>query len=170
MNDKTHERDALLDQLLNESACRRLLESYTYAVDWMHWDGLAELFWPDAQFDFGMWQGDRAGFLPWVEALENSYERRLHHFASPRLRVADDEGQAEVGALLFMRVIDDEQGAQDEIMAGRYLFSFECRSGEWRMQSLTFLLHGVQRLTATDSGGADFFADGLTPEHPRFAQ
>lgn len=158
-----------VEKLVNEAACRRLLEAYTYAIDWQNWAGLKELFWANAEFDFGLWQGDREGFLPWVQALEEGYDRRLHHFASPRLSIGDDEGQGEVGALLFMRVQDDG-AAFDEIMAGRYQLGFTRRGDEWRMSRLVFLMHGVQRLPATDNGGADFFADGLAPSHPRFSQ
>ena len=166
---------AQVQQLLDERDCRQLLERYTYALDWMNWEGLTELFWRDAAVDFGLWSGDRDGFIPWVAELESGYRRRLHLFGIPRLHVAGGSGRAETTAAMFFRLGDDvesgsETGPQDELMFGRYLFEFQQREEQWRISSLRCLLHGAQRFAATDDGGADFFADGLSTVHPLFAQ
>ncbi|NHN39866.1 nuclear transport factor 2 family protein [Pseudomaricurvus alcaniphilus] len=156
--------------LLDQQACRQLLESYTCAVDWMNWSGLEDLFWPEAEFDFGMWSGSRDQYIPWVTALESGYQRRLHLFGIPRLSVQADNGSAEVGAIMYLRIGDNSPGTQDELMFGRYQVQFCKRSDVWRMSKLTFLLNGAHRFPATDTGGAAFFADGLSPQHPLFTQ
>lgn len=161
-------RDENIDQLLRENDCRRLVESYSYAIDWMSWGELEYLFWPEAYFDFGLWAGDRAEFIPWVTALESGYKRRLHSFSIPRLRIAETHGHGEVGATMFFRIENDSGELQDELMFGRYLLGFECRDGEWRMSALSFLMNGVQNFQAADQGGASFFADNLNPQHPLF--
>jgi len=160
----------LLQLLLDERACRLLVERYTYAVDWMNWQGLEQLFWPDALIDFGLWSGDRDAFIPWVTALESGYSRRLHLFGAPRLQINDASGQGEAGCFMYLRSGDTAESSRDEIMVARYLFRFAKRDGEWRFSELRCLLHGVQGFAASDHGGADFFADGLTPAHPLFAQ
>lgn len=157
-----------LNQLLAENACRCLVERYTYCIDWMNWNELEELFWPEAHFDFGMWSGDRCEYLPWVAALEAGYDRRLHMFSMPRLQIDQSRGQGEVGATMYFRLKNESGLAQDELMFGRYLLEFECRAGSWRMSALTFLMHGIQRFEPTDTGGAPFFADNLSPLHPLF--
>lgn len=154
--------------LMDQHACRQLLERYTYAVDWMDWAGLEPLFWPDAKFDFGLWSGDLAAYIPWVTQLESGYQRRLHLFGLPRLSLDGERGKAEAGALMYLRLMNAEGEPQDELMAGRYLFDVERREGEWRLSRLAFLMHGAQRFAATDNGGADFFADGLSPGHRLF--
>lgn len=159
-----------LRQLLDEAACRRLVECYAYAVDWMNWPGLEALFWPDACFDFGMWAGDRAGFIPWVTELEEGYSRRLHMLASPRLEIGAETGRGEAGATTVVRSIDADGIGQDDVIFGRYQFAFARRDGAWRMSALRFLMHGMHRVPAGDNGGAPFFADGLDRSHPLFAQ
>ncbi len=170
MDEFTAEDRAALRRLLDEAACRTLVERYAYAVDWMNWPGLEALFWSDAQFDFGMWSGDLAAYLPWVAALEQGYARRLHMFAIPRLEIDGDGGRAEVGVGMFVRSIDDAGAGQDDLMFGRYQFRFARREGQWRITSLHFLMHGAHRFAATDQGGSPLFADGLDPSHPLFAQ
>jgi len=157
-----------LDQLLRENACRRLIESYTYALDWMSWNELEALFWPEATFDFGLWTGGRSEYMPWVSKLEAGYQRRLHIFSIPRLQVAAAKGEGEVGAIMYFRATNQAGKLDDELMFGRYLLDFECRTQEWRISSLKFLMNGIQRFDPTDSGGASFFADNLSTQHPLF--
>lgn len=156
--------------LVAEGACRALLERYAYAVDWKNWRGLEALFWPEASFDFGMWQGDRVGFIPWVTDLESNYSRRLHMLAVPRMAIGASKGTAEAGNTTVVRGPGEDGAIKDQVIFGRYQFDFECRAGEWRMSALRFLLHGMHALDATDEGGAPFFADGLEPSHAMFAQ
>jgi hypothetical protein len=153
-------------RLVDEAACRSLIERYTYAVDWMNWSGLEALFWSDALFDFGMWQGGRAEFIPWVTKLEESYRRRLHMFAAPRIEVTGELARVEAGAVMFMRQSAD----RDDLILARYQFQAAKRKGDWRLSRLHFFLHGSQSFPASDQGGASFFADGLDTSHALFAQ
>jgi hypothetical protein len=153
-------------RLVDESACRSLLERYTYAIDWMNWSGLEVLFWPDATFDFGMWRGTRGEFIPWVTTLEEGYRRRLHLFCAPRIEVIGTSARIEVGAIMYMR----PSAERDDLTFARYQFQATSRNGEWRLSQLRFLLHGNQIFSAGDQGGAAFFADGLDTRHPLFAQ
>lgn len=160
---------AQLRRLLDEQACRTLLERYAYAVDWMNWAGLSDLFWPDAILDFGMWKGDREAFLPWVKDLEEGYTRRLHMLVSPRIETVGDMIRAEAGNCTYLRKVEDGN-AGDQALFGRYQFEFTRRGTEWRIFRLYFLIHGLQQFPATDQGGAAFFADNMDTTHPRFAQ
>lgn len=168
MPDFSQQERQQLRRLLDESACRTQLERYSHVVDWMDWATLPTLFWPDAELDFGMWSGNFTDFIPWVSALEAGYQRRLHLFCLQTLSVSGDRARAEVGMTNHLRLLDAAGVGQDDILFGRYQFGLERRAGEWRLSSLRFLLHGAQRLCATDSGGAAVFADGLSPAHPLF--
>lgn len=167
--DFTAAERAQLRRLLDEQACRALLERYAYTIDWMNWAGLEALFWADAHLDFGMWSGDRAAFIPWVTELEEGYSRRLHTLASPRIEVMGDTARAEAGNCTYLRKIENGE-TRDECLFGRYQFRFEKRDGEWRMSGLNFLMHGLQIFPSNDQGGAAFFADNMDMSHPRFAQ
>ena len=170
MSDLTDAERTELRALLDERACRTLIERYAYAVDWMNWPGLEALFWPEAYFDYGMWTGTRDEAIPWVTQLEEGYQRRLHMLASPRIEVMGDRARAEAGAIMFMRSAGDDGAGREDLLFARYQFDFERRGGEWRMSNLRFLMHGGQTFAPTDQGGAPFFADGLTSAHPHFAQ
>jgi hypothetical protein len=148
--------------------CQDLLERYTYAIDWMDWAAMEKLFWHDATFDFGMWQGDRTGFLRWVSELERGYQRRLHLFAMPRIAIGEQSGKAEAGAVMFFRVRNEAGATHDEMMFGRYLFDLDKRDSEWRLSNLTFLMNGRHEFDALDEGGLPFFADNIDPSHPKF--
>lgn len=170
MSELSAAENAELRSLLDERACRTLIERYAYAVDWMNWPGLEALFWPEAHFDYGMWSGDRAAAVAWVAELEQGYQRRLHMLASPRIEVMGDRARAEAGAIMHMRSATDDGAGRDDLILARYQFDFERRAREWRIAGLRFLMHGAQSFAATDQGGAPFFADDLTPAHPLFAQ
>lgn len=166
----TEEDRATFRRSVGESACRSVLERYSHAIDWMDWDTLEELIWPDAEFDFGMWSGNVREFLPWVKELEAGYERRLHLFCVQGISIDGAKARAEVGMANHLRLVDESDQRQDDIVFGRYQFGLECRGREWRINALRFLLHGVQRFRATDDGGSALYADGLSPSHPLFAK
>ena len=161
----TDEDRRLFNRLVDESACRQLLECYSNVVDWKNWARLDELVWDDAQFDFGMWKGNCAEFKDWVKALEDGYERRLHLFSIQRIIVDGDSAQTEIGLANYLRSNDENGESKDDLLFGRYQIGLQKRDGQWRMQSLKFFLHGVQRFNASDEGGADLFADNLDSAH-----
>lgn len=110
-----------LRHLVNEAACRRLLERYTYSIDWLDIDNLKTLFWDDAKLDFGFWSGSYDEFIPWVSELEAGYQRRIHMFGMPNMVISETNGKADAGATMYFRVINPEdQSAHDELMFVRY--------------------------------------------------
>jgi hypothetical protein len=46
----------LLENLIAEARLRDLVAEYANVIDWLDWDRLADLFWPDAKLDFGMFR------------------------------------------------------------------------------------------------------------------
>lgn len=167
----TEAQETQLAALLDESACRSLLERYTYAIDWLNWPGLVALFWEDAALDFGAWQGDRAAFIPWVTALEEPCLRRLHMFGAPRIELLGaTEARMEAGALSLMRLaaseVEADNGGTDTLYLIRYQFHVQKRGDEWRLSMLRFIPHGSQSFPGDAAGSAD----RLTTTHPWFAQ
>ncbi|MBC7590172.1 MAG: nuclear transport factor 2 family protein [Salinibacterium sp.] len=164
-------QETRLAALLDESACRSLLERYTYTIDWLNWSGLEALFWEDAALDYGHWQGDRAAFIPWVTALEAPYFRRLHMFAAPRIELLGaTEARIEAGAVMLIRsaATDDaaDEVGNDTLVMARYQFRAEKREEEWRLSMLRFIPYGSHSFPADATGSAD----DLTTTHPWFAQ
>ena len=161
------DRATQLTALLDESACRSLLERYAYAVDWLNWSGLEALFWEDAALDYATWQGDRAAFIPWVKALEEPFLRRLHMFAAPRIELLGaTEARIETGAVILMRSASSDEVGTDTLVMIRYQFRAQKREEEWRFSMLRAIPYGSHSFAGDTAGSAD----DLTTTHPWFAQ
>ena len=160
------DRDALLESLLVEARLRELVAQYANVIDWLDWDRLPDLFWPDARFDFGMFKGNFAEYSSFVVALEESYRRRLHLFAMPAIRIAGERARIDVGCVIVCRTDDPVPGI-DDVFYGRYLLEVEARQGEWRISSLTYVLNLFDRRPRLedDRVGPMNFGDDLAPSH-----
>ncbi|WP_380876275.1 hypothetical protein ACFB49_08020 [Sphingomonas sp. DBB INV C78] len=158
--------DAAITALLAKARLGELVADYANLIDWLDWGRLDALFWPDAQFDFGMFKGDLAAFRGFVAELEEGYARRLHMFAMPTIMLAGDRARIDAGSVTVCRTDAPAPGI-DDIFWGRYLFGAEQRNGEWRLTGLTYVLNLYDRIerTADDRGGPMNFGDGLSPEH-----
>lgn len=161
MADATHER------LATRAALQDLVAEYAALMDWVDWDRLDHVFWPDAQFDFGMFKGDLAAYRDFVAALEEPYARRLHLFGLPVIRINGEKARVDAGSLITCRTANPAPGIDDTFW-GRYLFDAECRDGEWRFVRLTYLLNLAERVerTVDDTAGPMNFSAGLSPAHP----
>lgn len=168
MTDLNTDERALLQQLLDEAAIRRVITNYTYAIDWGNIEVLETLFWPDADIALGPFTGDRAAYLPFVHGLADNYARQLHMFSGERIAVFDASADAEVGCVIVVRNKTDEN-FQDEFMWGRYLFRLEKRDGLWKIARLRTLPNLRELLPLKPAKPTPF--DGLNPAHelfPRF--
>ena len=93
-----------LARLLDESAIRAVVARYANSLDWMNWPVQESLVWEDAHIYFGdAFRGDRAAFMPFVKALEESYVRRMHMFGEPRIQLEGSEAQVEVASVTHVR-------------------------------------------------------------------
>jgi len=156
-----------IDMLVARAAVQDLVAEYATLIDWIDWDRLGEVFWPEARFDFGMFKGDLPAYREFVAALEEPYARRMHMFGLPLVRIDGNRARVDVGSLITCRTADPEPGI-DDTFRGRYLFEGERRDGEWRFVRLTYLLNLAERVERTldDRAGPMNFGEGLSPSHP----
>ncbi|WP_246604931.1 nuclear transport factor 2 family protein [Aquisediminimonas sediminicola] len=154
-------------RMFDESAIRDLLTDYTDAVDWIDWQAMDKIFWPDAILDYGFCKGDTAAIMPIVVSLEESYRRRLHMLGMPRIHLDGDQARADACSVIVART-DNDGGGVDDIFWGRYLFTAERRGDVWRLSSLTYLLNLLdsRQRDSDDRDGPVLMADDLTPDHP----
>lgn len=159
--------EADLERLVTGAALQDLVAEYAALMDWIDWARLDAVFWPDAQFDFGMFKGDLAAYRDFVAALEEPYARRLHMFGLPVIRIDGEKARVDAGSLITCRTAEPAPGIDDTFW-GRYLFDAECRDGEWRFVRLTYLLNLAERVerTVDDTAGPMNFSAGLSPTHP----
>lgn len=159
--------DAALDRLVAKSELTDLLAEYANLIDWVEWDRLDAVFWPEATFDFGMFKGDFTTYRKFVAELEEGYARRLHMFALPSIDLDGDRAQIDVGCVILCRT-DEPAPGNDVTIWGRYLLDAERRGDEWRFLGLTYVLNlfDLNNLAADDRGGPMIFGDGLSRSHP----
>lgn len=156
-----------LARLADEADLAQLIAAYAASIDWLDWERLGELFWPEARFDFGaMFTGPLPAYRDFVLALEEGYSRRLHMFTTPLIDVAGNRGRIDTGAIIVCRTENEAHGA-DDVFYGRYVFEAERRGGAWRLSSLAFLLNLLDHCER-EAGDGDLpiaFAEKLAPEH-----
>lgn len=159
--------EAALAALIDKAALTDLVAEYGNLIDWIDWDRLDRVFWPEATFDFGMFKGDFAAYRSFVAELEEPYSRRLHMFGLPSITLAGDIARIDAASVIVCRHDDPAPGVEHTFW-GRYILTAERREGEWRLSGLTYVLNlydKVERL-ADDKGGPMHFGDGLSPAHP----
>ncbi|CDO37401.1 MULTISPECIES: nuclear transport factor 2 family protein [Novosphingobium] len=159
--------EAGLAALVARARLTDLVAEYGNLIDWIEWDRLDAVFWPEATFDFGMFKGTFEEYRGFVARLEEGYARRLHMFAIPAITLAGDRARIDAGSVIVCRTDDPAPGIDDTFW-GRYLFEAERRDGEWRLSGLTYVLNLFDRAArATDDRtGPMNFGDGLSPTHP----
>lgn len=158
---------AALAALLDKARLTDLVAEYANLIDWIDWDRLDAIFWPDAMFDFGMFRGDLAEYRAFVVQLEEGYARRLHMFGLPSIRLSGDSARIDALCAILCRTDTPAPGVDDSFW-GRYLLTAERRGGEWRLSGLTYVLNQHDRVErqADDRGGPMHYGDGLSPRHP----
>lgn len=163
--------DAGIEALLAKARLGELVAEYANLIDWIDWDRLTSVFWPEATFDFGMFKGDFAAYRTFVAELEEGYARRLHMFGIPAITLSGDRARIDAGSVIVCRTDEPAPGIDDTFW-GRYLFTAERRGGEWRLSGLTYVLNLFDRRErqADDRGGPMTFGDGLSPSHPLAAR
>ena len=128
-----------LQELLDQKACEDVLMRYGRTLDWLDQTGQEECFWPDAEIDYGFFQGSGEEWVPVVMAVESSSVRRWHVSTGVTVQVQGDRAKSECYGL-SEGTIENEQGELvDTIFGGRYLDEFEKRNGQWRISKRTYI-------------------------------
>ena len=159
--------DPAFAELVAKARLSELVAEYANLIDWLDWDRLGGVFWPDATFDFGMFKGDFPQYREFVAGLEEGYARRLHMFGIPTVTLSGDGARIDAGSVIVCRTDEPAPGI-DDVFWGRYLFTAARRGTEWRLSGLTYVLNLFDRTQRQldDRGGPMNFGDGLSPRHP----
>lgn len=153
----------LIESLAARAALSDLLADYAAAIDWFDFGAMEHSFWPDSRFDYGLFQGGFEAFRDWVVDFESQYERRLHMFGLPVIRIDGDTARIDVTSVILCR-----KDGSDEYFWGRYLFTAARREGIWRFSGITYVINLLSRAPATTGDDAIplHWADDLRADHP----
>jgi hypothetical protein len=167
MTEWTEADRAALARLADEAAIRDLITRYASGLDWMDWPRVEATLWPDARADFGgMFQGDRAVFMPFLVQLEEGYTRRMHMLGLPRIALDGDSAQADCPSVTHFRAVEAGERT-DNFVFGRYLLKCTRRAGEWRIAHMVFMLNAFrsEQEPNGDEGPLNL-GDHTSPSHP----
>ena len=145
-----------LQELLDRRAIDDLLARYCRTLDWLDDAGVAAVIWPDAEIDYGFFQGTGEAFVPFVMKIERRSIRRWHSISNPIVRLAGDRAEGECYGLA-QSTNEHDGRLVDTLFGGRYLDAYEKRNGEWRISRRKYLLDWTQRF---DNGLGPFRKPG----------
>lgn len=162
-----------LQELLDRKACEDVIMRYGRTLDWLDADGQKACFWPDAEVDYGFFQGSGEEWVPTVMAVETASPRRWHLSTGVMVQVEGNRAKSECYGL-SVGTTQDEQGEPVDVMfGGRYLDELEKRDGDWRISKRTYIADWThsfpQGLEALASSGFTLnVLDILKPGHPSY--
>lgn len=134
-----------------------ILQRYARGVDRRDWDLVRSCYHHDATDDHGVYRGDVEGFIAYFAKVARTFAGTFHFMGSSTFDVHADAGVVvgETYCLAHHWAAFDDAGANDLVMAARYLDRFERRSGSWRIAARTVLVDWAREVP---SGAAWRFA------------
>jgi hypothetical protein len=160
-----------LDQLKSREEIRQQLTRYGRGQEWLDETLLAEVFWEDADIDFGFFEGKFKEYLPVLMEIERDPETTFHLLASAQIELDGDTAYVECYGIAGGRGTD-----KTNIFGGRYIERFERREGpsgkEWRIASCTYVLDWNMDQDVPDVVGGPHpelkMIKPRSPDHPWF--
>ena len=146
-----------LQELLDRKACEDVLMRYGRTLDWLDEAGQESCFWPDADIDYGFFQGSGADWIPVVMSVEAAAPRRWHVCTGVLVQVRGDKAKSECYGLSVGSSENEDGEVVDTMFGGRYLDELEKRDGQWRISKRLYIAdwihHFPNGLEAIDSSG-----------------
>ncbi len=129
-----------IEQLLAIEACREAARRYSYGLDRLDAEVMKSAYWPDGTDDHGVFVGNAWEFCDRCVGSHDRWTWTAHTISNHRVEFDDDSharGELYVHATLF-------QEAERKLATfyGRYLDTYECRDGEWRIAHRVCVHHG----------------------------
>jgi len=130
--------------------CIELVARLARGIDRCDADLVRECFHPDATDDHGLFKGTALEFVEWVMPLLETMERTQHVIGQSLIEVSGDRA---VGESYFVahHTIRTPDGDVLMIAAGRYLDTFERRSGDWKISHRQAIYDWNSTVPCTDS-------------------
>lgn len=144
-----------LEALLDREAIRNCVVRLARGEDRRSAVLIRSCWWPEAKFDYGVYDGDFEAYLAWVVPGADAIKDTQHLLGQTHVELDGDEARAETHVFSYHRV-DAGQGDHDTLIGGRYLDRFEKRGGDWRIVDRVMLYDWEQ-----DWGAAADWAKGV---------
>ena len=127
-------RDPELQRLIDESAIRKLLDSYPRALDRQDHELHASLYHPDAIDDHGFYNGPATGYVAWIKAAAEAGRHWTHHNGTQLIDIDGEVARTETYCLALCRIpATATQGEREILLRCRYVDRSEKRQGVWKI-------------------------------------
>lgn len=161
--------DAVVQEMIDEFALRKLVHRYCRAVDRGDAATLRDLYHPDATDAHGAFSsGPAADLVAQIMAARPFLRSMQHHVTTMNFAIDGSVAEGEI-YMLATHTLDAGDRDVDVTVGGRYLDTYEKRDDEWRFTarsivtdwarvsdpSATDLSHPITRGTAPGSPGPD---------------
>ena len=144
MSDIAEELQAIrheLDRLKSREAIRQQLARYGRGQEWLDVTLMNDVFFEDADIDFGFFKGVWSDYRPILMKIEADGESTFHMCACEQIEFdGDDKAHVEVYGLAGGR-----GGGFTQIYGGRYMHRFERREGVWKSARCHYVLDWTLR-------------------------
>jgi hypothetical protein len=137
-----------LDTLLAKQAITEVLYRYCHAVDRID-PALGSQIWHEdglACYD-DIFEGTGAGFIDYVFEIHRNCEATSHQLTNILIEVDGDTAESESYVTACIRA-----DGIDVVVRGRYLDTWSCRSGTWRIDERRYTNDIIQTVSFGDSG------------------
>ena len=144
--------DPQLQELLDKQAISDVLQRYSRTLDWLDGEGHAQCYWPDAEIDYGFFEGSALDFLPVVIEVERGSGRRWHMLSAPIIAFhSPTQASSETYGVAAASRRQDDGTLAGNIYGGRYLDEWEKREApsgmQWRISKRLYLVDWRSPLT-----------------------
>ena len=169
--DVEHELAALrgeIEKLKSRDSIRQQLVRYGRGQEWVDVTLMDEIFWDDAEVDFGFFQGVWRDFRPILMEMGRVAEGSFHLAAAAQIEFETDD----CAFVECYGIAAGPRGESAQLYGGRYFHRFERRGGFWRSARcyyvLDWKLRGVEEAAiSANLNGINRVTD-RSPGHPWF--
>ncbi|MEO9599882.1 nuclear transport factor 2 family protein [Parasphingorhabdus sp.] len=138
-----------LEILAAKQACTDLVSRTARAIDRCDAQLLKAQFHEDAHDDHGSFKGSIDEFVAWVIPVLHSMEHTQHFIGQILIEVDGDSASGE-SYFIAQHALKQDGNDQQMVAAGRYLDTFECRDGVWKISSRTAVYDWNSNVRSSD--------------------
>ena len=157
-----------VERLKSRESILGQLTRYGRGQEWVDVSLMDEVFWDDAELDFGFFKGVWRDYRPILMDMERNAEGSFHLQASPQIEFEGDDS----AFVECYGIAGGPRGESAQLYGGRYFHRFERRGDHWRSARCYYVLDW--KLRGIDDAPLSAGLDGInrvtdrSPHHPWF--
>ena len=141
------------DELLAEAQIRDVQRRYCRGVDRLDFEMVRACFHPDAELDYGHYQGGVDGFIAMAKPGIATYSSTTHFIGNQLVEVENESAWAEHYVVAYHRCPAEKDIAEHDFVCNfRYADAMTRRSGQWRISRRVLLVDSWRRIPLPELG------------------